>query len=248
MKIVTFNMRFAYNTDGIQSFIHRAGLILDAIAERKPDIICFQEANDQNIGFLRKYLAPDYAILLNRRGEGLTGEGLAVAYRPDQCSLHGLEAFWLSPTPQIIASKFPGQSMHPRICQRLWFKNEETGNTLRIYNLHLEELTEDIRLQQMEMVLRRSAEESEPTFLLGDLNTLPDGKVYAFCKEHGLVDLTGHISGSFHNFGKEEPIKIDYIFTDPVTAQRVRRVMVWDDCANGIYLSDHYPIEMDCDL
>lgn len=248
MKIITFNIRFAYDTDGINSFIHRAGLILDVIRERKPDIICFQEANDQNMGFLRKYLAPDYVLLLNRRSECLTGEGVAVAYRPEICSLHGLEVFWLSPTPNVIASKFPGQSNHPRICQKLWFRNEQTGSTFKLYNLHLEELSEDVRLRQMELVLQRSGEEIEPTFLLGDLNTLPDGKVCAFCKEQGLVDLTEKLLHSFHGFGRGEPIKIDYIFTDPATAARVSSVSTWEDCVNGIYLSDHYPVEMICDL
>lgn len=248
MKIVTFNLRFAYSTDGVNSFIHRAGMILGTIAEKKPDIICFQEANDQNIGFLRKYLMPDYVLLLNRRGEGLTGEGVAVAYRPEKCSLHGLEVFWLSPTPNVIASKFPGQSNHPRICQKLWFQNEQTGNTFKLYNLHLEELSEDVRLRQMELVLHYSARETEPTFLLGDLNTLPDGKVCGFCNEQGLVDLTGDIPDSFHDFGRGKPIKIDYIFTDPATAARVSSVSAWEDCVNGIYLSDHYPIEMICDL
>lgn len=245
MKIVTFNLRCLYNGDGVQSFVHRAGLILDKIAERKPEIICFQEANDQNIGFLRKYLAPEYIVLLNRRHEGLIGEGLAVAFRPEKCSLHGLEAFWLSPTPNVVGSRFSTQSDLPRICQKLWFKNEETGAIFKIYNIHLDHINEDARLQQMEVVLNRVKEETEPVFVLGDFNTYPDGGVCDFCKAQGYVDVTASIPVTFHDFGRRNPpVKIDYIWTDPKTAERVSGVTAWEDCVNGIFLSDHYPVEM----
>lgn len=250
MKIVTYNLRYAYDkVDGANCFIHRAGLILDTIAAEKPDIICFQEATTKNIGLLRRVLSPAYTVLLTQREEGLSGEGLAVAYRPEKLSLYGLEVFWLSPTPQVVASKFPGQSMHSRICQNLMFKNEENGNIFRLYNLHLEERSEDVRLQQMELVMQRCAAETVPTLLLGDLNTLPTGKVIGFCKEQGLVDLTADVPFSFHDFGKQDPyIKLDYILADSAIAAKVQSVRAWEHCVNGIYLSDHYPIELIIDL
>lgn len=250
MKIVTFNLRFPYSTiDGSNCFIHRAGMILDTIREETPDIICFQETTTKNAAFLRRHLAPDYTVLLTQREEGLSGEGLTVAYRPEKVSLYGLEVFWLSPTPHVIATKFPGQSMHSRICQKLLFKNEETGNTFRLYNIHLEERSEDVRKLQMELVLEHFAKETVPTLLLGDLNTQPTGKVIGRCTEKGLVDLTADIPFSFHGFGKRDPyIKLDYILTDPVTAKLCHGAKAWEQCINGIYLSDHYPIELTVDL
>lgn len=244
MKIVTYNLRNLYRGDGVNSFIHRAGLILDTIREKKPDIICFQEATAANIGFLRRYLAPEYTVLLTQREPGLTGEGSAVAYRPELITLYGLEVFWLSPTPETIASKFEGQSQHSRICQNLLFKNEETGNIFRIYNLHLEERSEDVRALQMELVLNRAATETYPTLLMGDLNTYPTGAVIAHCLEEGLVDITAHIPYSFHRFGTCNPnVKLDYVLAKPELAILCSDVQIWDACVNGIYLSDHYPIE-----
>ena len=250
MKLVTYNLRYLYKTaDGVNSFIHRAGLILDTIAGEKPDIICFQEATEANIGFLRRYLAPDYTVFLNQREPGLTGEGLAVAYRQDKVSLYGLEVLWLSPTPHEIASKFPGQSQHSRICQKLLFKNEQTGNLFRVYNLHLEELSEDVRVQQVELALSWMEAEAVPTVLLGDFNSTPERKVYAACKEKGLVELTEQIPITFHAVGTKDPgYKLDYIFVDPDLAKKVSAVTPWDQCVNGIYLSDHYPIAAEIDL
>ena len=245
MKIVTYNLRWCYKTiDGMNAFIHRAGLILNTIAEKQPDIICFQEATAANIGFLRRHLSPAYTVLLTQREEGLTGEGLAFAYRPEVLSLYGLEVFWLSPTPDVIASKFPGQSQHSRICQKLLFKHEASGKQFKFYNLHLEEKTEDVRVQQMELVVEQWKKETLPTILMGDLNSIPTGKVIPLCKENGLVDITAQIPHSFHKFGTIAPYKLDYFLADPATAALCSDVKVWDECVNGIYLSDHYPIEM----
>lgn len=242
MQIVTFNLRCLYKSDGVNSFVHRAGLILDTVQEKKPEIICFQEATEKNMAFLRRYLAPEYTVLLNQREEGLSGEGLAVAFRQEAVSLYGLEVRWLSPTPEVVASKYPGQSVHSRICQRLLFKNEATGKCFRIYNLHLEEISEDVRLLQVQQVVRQLAEETMPFFLLGDFNTVPTGKVYPWLLEQKLTDVTANIPASFHGFGtRQPPYKLDYIFTDPATAQNCS-ACAWDHCLNGIYLSDHYPI------
>jgi endonuclease/exonuclease/phosphatase family metal-dependent hydrolase len=249
MTIVTYNIRNVYQKDGINSFVHRAGLIVDTILEKNPDIICFQEATEKIITMLRRCLAPEYTVLFTQREEGLSGEGLAVAYRQDRCTLYGLEIFWLSPTPHVIASKFPGQSKHSRICQKLLFKNEQTGKLFKLYNIHLEERSEEVRVQQMELVMEHWATETVPTLLMGDFNTVPTGKVYPSCTERGLVDLTGDISVTFHKFGQMNPgWKLDYIFTDAATAALAGEVCVWDHCVNGIYLSDHYPLELSVDL
>ena len=247
MKVVTYNVRNVYAKDGVNSFIHRAGMILDTIAAKKPDIICFQEATSANIGFLRKYLSPEYTVLLTQREEGLTGEGLAFAYRPEVLTLYGMDIFWLSPTPDVIASKFPGQSQHSRICQKLLFKHEETGKLFKSYNIHLEEKTESVRVKQMELVLEHWKQETLPTVLMGDLNSWPGAEVIPFCKANGLVDITADIPYSFHKFGTVQPYKLDYFLASPETAAKCRDVKLWDECVNGIYLSDHYPIEMTFD-
>lgn len=249
MKLVTYNLRCMYRGDGINSFVHRGGLILDTIKEKKPDIICCQEAVPENVAFLRRYLAPDYTVLFTQREKDLTGEGLAVAYRQDKCSLYGLEVLWLSPTPNQIATKFPGQSKHSRICQKLWFKNEKTGNSFKLYNLHLEELSEDVRVQQMALAMDWAERETVPAILLGDLNSTPNGKLWNSIRERGFVELTQDIDISFHGFGKRDPgYKLDYFFAKPETAALCSDVHIWDACVDGIYLSDHYPIEMTCDL
>ena len=39
IKIVSFNLRSQYTGDGINAFVHRAGLIYEKIKQEKPDIV-----------------------------------------------------------------------------------------------------------------------------------------------------------------------------------------------------------------
>ena len=53
IKIVTYNLRCIWKGDGINGFIHRAGMIFDKINAELPDIIAFQEAIPKHIEFLK---------------------------------------------------------------------------------------------------------------------------------------------------------------------------------------------------
>ena len=43
LKIVSFNIRYLFDKDGVNSFIHRAGMIISKIRCEKTDVVCFQE-------------------------------------------------------------------------------------------------------------------------------------------------------------------------------------------------------------
>ena len=55
MKVVTYNIRCVWDTcDGINNFIHRAGMIYDKILEEKPDLIGFQEMRAPHVQFFER--------------------------------------------------------------------------------------------------------------------------------------------------------------------------------------------------
>lgn len=253
MKLVTFNVRCAWSADGINNFIHRAGSIAHKISAEQPDVICFQECTE-NIFHMLKTVLPQYHIVFNQRNADLKGEGLATALHKDTTELLGLESFWLSPTPYLPASRYEEQSPCPRICQCVTVRCED--KVFRLYNIHLDHQSDLARKLGMEATLVRVKEDLEkipfPLFILGDFNATPDSTPIAYCNNNPhvtLAELTAPISLTFHNYGKiSDPYKIDYIFADGETAQKPHTVSAWTEEVDGIYLSDHYPIQLNIEL
>lgn len=246
-KIVSLNIRCVWDKDGVNSFIHRIGLICDKIAEEKPDVIAFQEVTDRHRDMLTRML-PEYLIVGQGRNADCLGEGVSTAVRRDMIDLLGFETIWLSPTPYVPASRYENQSHFPRITLMTLLKNKETGELFRVFNLHLDHLLTEARISQLEGLLQFVNEQQKkvllPAVILGDFNAQPNSDEIKLIGEQGtFTDLTKNVEGSFHDFGKRDPlIKIDYIFTTPELAARAEKVEPWTDEKNGIYLSDHYPI------
>lgn len=247
LHVATFNLRCVWDGDGVNAFINRAGGIIEKIHQETPDIIGFQEATEKNVGFLRRALT-DYYIVYSQRCQGWEGEGAACAYRRDRFNLQSMDCFWLSPTPSVPGSRFAEQSDCPRVCQALLLKDMQERRMLRVYNTHLDHISDKARVLGMQAVLERIRSDTQafdlPYFLMGDFNAEPGSGPIALCAgEAGMKELTETIGGTFHNFGRREtPSKIDYIYADEQTAARLRSVERWMECVNGVYLSDHYPV------
>ena len=109
MKIVTFNLRCVYEKwDGINSFIHRAGLIYEKVNAEKPDIIAFQEVVGKSLEMLTKLL-PEYLFLGHFRNADYSGEGVFTAIRRDEIEVLGFEDFGL-----VLPHTFRVQGMKTR--------------------------------------------------------------------------------------------------------------------------------------
>ncbi len=255
IKIVTFNLRCAYTEDGVNSFIHRAGMIFDKINSEKPDIICAQEAVPSHVEFFKKNLS-DYLTIYNGRNASFDGEGLALLIKKDRLNLVSLDIFWLSETPYVPGSRFPEQSACPRICQSALLQVNGTKSMFYVYNNHLDHKSDNARILGIHQVLEKVKLDREryafPLFILGDFNAKPDSETIKYCNEYkdiDLVNLTDGIGTTFHGFGRPNHFcSIDYIYTDRDTAPNVTSVTKWDDELNGIFLSDHYPIAAEVEI
>lgn len=254
-KFVSFNLRCAWDEDGYNSFLNRAGNIVQKINAEQPELICFQEASVKNIGFLRKAL-PQYTILLNQRDADLGGEGLAVAFLPEALEVLILDFFWLSPTPNVPGSRYEEQSLCPRICQSVLFKRSSDGKLFWVYNNHLDHEGDQARILGIQQVLDRIKEDQKrfdaPIFILGDFNAYPDSETIRFCEEFKdipLTDLSAPAGPTFHDFGRRIPnSKIDYIYVDKRLADTEYKASLWTECFCGVYLSDHYPVMLELEF
>lgn len=245
MKLVTFNIRCDYDQDGINSFKFRKPMIIDKIKKEDPDIICFQEVLPHVAIWLKETLQ-DYYVIGCGRDKNLEDEQNSIAYKKTRFNLMGMEVFWLSKTPSVPGSRYENQSECPRICTEALFQDLETKEIFRIYNTHLDHIGSEARKLGLGQILE-DYEQMEsltkiPTIITGDFNALPDSPEMELLKKYPkLIDFTAKISGTFHDYGQlVEAEKIDYIIASD--NYQCSSVTVWDDCENGIYLSDHYPV------
>ena len=248
VKIVTFNLRSVWCGDGINGFMHRAGMIYDKISSEKPDVIGFQEAIPHSIEFLIK-LFPEYQFIGHGREEGYSGEGVYTAVRKDAFQVLGFETLWLSPTPYAVASRFEKQSPCPRMCNICQIRDIKTGERYYIFNTHLDHMEEYARVEGIKLVLSWVDERNKnlklPTVIMGDFNASPESESIKICDAYdGISDVTSHIPVTFHDWGSVE-WKIDYIYVSDDIKKKIKDVKIWDEVDNGIYLSDHYPICME---
>lgn len=250
IKVVTFNLRMNYRGDGINYFFNRSPYILNKIRQEMPDIIGFQEAKEPIYEWLKANL-PEYTFVGVGRESDFSDEANPVAFRKDRFELFSYSQFWLSETPEIPGSRYAEQSICPRICVCTKLKLKNSTKVLRFYNTHLDHVGVKARLLGIGQILdtiridKESA--SYPVILTGDMNANPDEASMLSVSTHPfptLIDAAGKLKRTFHGFDGGSPYadgdKIDYIYTDLVSAPI--DCDVWDECHDGIYLSDHYPV------
>lgn len=245
-NIVTFNIRYRYRGDGINSFINRAGMIYDKVKKEMPDIIAFQEMVPESLEFMQRVF-PEYIITGHGRTKSYNSEGVFTAIKISSLQLVGNEVLWIGPDPYEPESKFPGQSPCPRTLNITTVRRKADGRMIRIFNVHLDEKTAEVRAMGMKMVLdtvKSLNEKNEMDFvILGDFNASEKEETIKLCENFpGMGDVTKGLPFTFHDFGRQSEAKIDYIYLSDNLKTEFEKLTVWDDEENGIYLSDHYPL------
>ncbi len=242
MKLVTYNIRYDCGLDGINNFRFRRELILEAIRRETPDILCFQEVLPHVALWLKENLR-EYYIVGCPRETDLTDEQVCIAFRYDRFNLMKMDTFWLSPTPYVPGSRYQEQSICPRTCTEAVLQELSSGKVLRLLNTHLDHEGSQARLLAVGQILNR-LEGAEffphvPTVLVGDMNAEPDTPEMQLLSTR-LRNLTESIGITYHNFGRSGQCSIDYIYLNgQITGTTPRK---WEDCRDGVWLSDHFPI------
>lgn len=242
LKVMSFNLRYDTESDGENCFRLRKPRVLEAIRSEMPDLIGFQEGTDGMRAWLRDELT-EYVVLGCGREANYTGEGGPIAIRRDRLSLLTYKTVWLSPTPTVPGSRYTEskQSGCPRIYQEARLVIPGSTRILRFVNVHTDHEGEDARMLEVEQMLADMSDtDNEVLIFTGDFNATPEAPEIRYMTEGHpelkLVDATDMLGGTFHNFGRWEPIKIDYIFTN-VPFEDTRLLHREPD-----FISDHDPI------
>ena len=245
MKFVTFNIRYDCGAYGDNNFDFRKPLILRKIREEQADIICFQEVLPHVAAWLKENL-DDYYVIGCGRDEDLRDEQLPIAYRKDRINLMKMYTYWLSETPMVPGSRYPGQSICPRICTEAVFEELQTRKVFRVANAHLDNAGELARREGLAQILNKVTADSflgdVPVIVTGDFNMEPHWKEMEVLKKFPeFINITEKIGVTYHGYWKgNDQTSIDFMIVRGDI--RCESLTKWTDEENGLYLSDHYPV------
>ena len=251
--MMTYNLRVDNAGDGVNSFTNRTDRVLAMLKEQQPDIIGFQECTHLMRAYLEQHMQA-YAFVGCGRERNYQGESMAIAYLKHKFSPVQVDNFWLSATPRVAGSTLGGdQSACPRMATVAVLYSFEADREICVCNTHLDHV--GVVARQIEAALLCAALESyqQPLVLMGDMNAKPDSPeiatITAAMQARGAADVTAHLGGTFHGFGRivpEKRIKIDYMFAN---GSCTLCSIVPDDLENnGLYYSDHFAITADMEI
>ena len=245
IKVFTFNLRINVPADGKNAFENRKGRILDTIKTYAPELIGFQEANDEMRQWLRDALV-DYVVVGCGRKADMSGESAALAYKKDTFEALWSENFWLSATPVVPGSRYGlDQSVCPRLMTAVCLMHKEGTTPFVFCNTHLDHKGKTARLLGSAQIMQYLSQKPYKFVLTGDFNALPDTpeiEVITSQAALGVIDATRELGGTFHDFGRRgEKIKIDYIFTN-LPCDIADSFIIPDEGLDGVYISDHHPV------
>lgn len=126
LRVMILNLRFA-DTVPPHAWQERRPLVREGIERWGPDVIGTQEALYGQIRDLEADLDGYAWIGLGREG-GSRGEFMAVFYRTARLEPLEYDHFWLSDTPERIASRTWGNQYH-RMVTWVRFRDRETGGS-----------------------------------------------------------------------------------------------------------------------
>jgi endonuclease/exonuclease/phosphatase family metal-dependent hydrolase len=157
IKIMSYNIRCHAPDDmGEKNWFNRAHLVADTIEKAQPGIIGFQEVNSWQYEYLCESM-PDFdSIITFRDNIPIYSEGCPVFYRTDLYTLVDKGSFWLSETPDEM-SKDWGAACY-RICSYVKLKDNATNNEFLVFNAHLDHISDEARINGINVVLDKIKE------------------------------------------------------------------------------------------
>ena len=248
LTVLTLNIRLDVASDAPHTWDSRLHLVTAFLGEFEPDLIGLQEAQHHQLNGLLDENSEFSSIGVGRDDGKTEGEYSAILYRTDRFVSLESGTFWLSDTPEKIASKTWGNNI-TRICTWSRFNIAGTGENFYLYNTHFDHQSQEARENSATLILERIADRphpEDPVILTGDFNADESNpaitaltKAFADTFRSANPDATD--VGTFHGFtGKVRPDKIDYIFTsgDFTTS----KATIHRPRPDGLYLTDHEPV------
>ncbi len=243
LRVMSFNVRLPIASDGPNAWEQRRDLMIATIARADPDIIGTQELFKLQGDYIVDKL-PAYRWFGRDRRGGHADEHMGIFYRRDRMTLLASGDFWLSDTPDVVASITWGHPL-PRMVN--WGKfRTRAGRVFYLFDTHFPYRAEDepARTKAAALIARRIAAiaGTAPVVLTGDFNTVPTSAAHAALAatltDTRIESATGPVA-TFHDFTGTPDRRIDWIFARGFTPKAYATVT---DHEGARYPSDHFPV------
>lgn len=252
LHVMTFNLRYA-SVDGPHAWAGRRPVVRSLLEPERPDLIGTQEGLAGQLDDIRADLGPGYGFVGTGREGDRRGEFTAVLYRVERLAplRHGV--FWLSDSPDVVASNTWGARC-VRMVTWVRFRDSVTGREFHAVNTHFDHISEYARQRSAGLIRDRIAafEPGLPVVLTGDFNSAAGAGSPAYrmlTEDAGLVDAwtaarrRGAAYGTWHGFGPvvADGPRIDWILVTPDVTVMAAAVNPFRAGEN--FPSDHLPVQ-----
>lgn len=248
-SFMTFNLRYNNPGDKENCWEYRKGDIADMLHRYEPDILGIQEGLHDQILYLDSALV-DYSYTGVGRDDGKTkGEYSAIFYNTKRFHLLYTKTYWLSDTPDTVSVGW--DAAMERIATFAMFSDLKKGDTLYVFNTHMDHIGVQARENSARLILRIIDQQklwNKRLVVMGDFNATPQEspvKLFAEklqCANNNSRETKQGPPGTFNAFNTTEPVtkRIDYIFTNKLPVRIYRHID--DRRKSNLWLSDHLPV------
>lgn len=250
VRVMTFNIRYNNPRDGVNAWPNRKQFVADIVTQNQVDIVGMQEVKRDQLDDLRTRLS-DYDWYGVGRDDGKSGgEFSPIFYRRDRWRLLEKKTFWLSETPEVVASKNWDAAI-TRIVTQVKLEDRRGGHSIHVFNTHFDHRGSIARAKSAELIVKRLPEDDDARLIvMGDFNCLPNSKPFntLTSESSGLRDSRALSqskpsgpNSTWSGFRRVEPNRrIDFIFVrGPWQVQRHETI---DKQRDGRFPSDHLPV------
>ncbi|MBR4756560.1 MAG: endonuclease/exonuclease/phosphatase family protein [Bacteroidales bacterium] len=226
MQVGSYNIRYDSRTDSLRGngWGQRCPVIASQIIFHDLEIFGAQEGKHEPLELLKSYL-PGYEYIGVGRDDGKEkGEHSAIFYKTELFDLLDHGDFWLSQTPDVPSIGW--DAALNRICTWGRFKVKGTGQEFFYFNLHMDHIGVQARLESAKLVVSKIREISggKPVILTGDFNVDQTSPSYAVLTGSGILEdsyevceIRYALNGTANGFDPNSftTSRIDHVFVTP---------------------------------
>ncbi|MGE4285448.1 MAG: endonuclease/exonuclease/phosphatase family protein [Phycisphaerae bacterium] len=250
LRFMTYNVRHGDADDGENHWDMRKGMFLRLLASQNADVIGMQEVMSFQLDEITDALKLYGNVSTGRDDGKLKGEHCSILYRADRFTLLSAGTFWLSDTPEKVASSTWGNGI-TRICSWARLAEKKSGRSFYVFNTHYDHISAHSQVKSSELIAKKidALPANEPVILMGDFNAVPGSEPIEYLNRRYVnTFLSIHPNetdaASFNNWKPiEKGSLIDNIFArgcGAVKDAHINRTNVDGKCP-----SDHYPVVCD---